>query len=256
MKANKSAGTALVNWEEELAKEAAEDSARTQMPGGQFISFQGGVLSIGGQELAEDSVPIVVLDFVYEHDYFAGAYVPDKPQSPVCFALSRDGKDMAPAPESVDKQHDTCLGCPHLVWGTARGNDGSKRKGKACQERVRLAFLAGNELSAGGIADGESLFARLPVTSVKGWNYYAKGLQENMKRPVWSVITELKLQKSKKNQFNVVFTMKDLVPDEYLRAVKTRHDAMVKDIMFPYTGAATEESDPEAADAPKKRARY
>lgn len=258
MKANKNAGTAIANWDEELAKDAVADSERMQMPGGSFISFQGGVISIAGQEVADNKLAAVVLDSVYENDYYVGAFIPDKPASPVCFALNRLKEEMAPHDQSVDKQHETCLGCPQSVWGTGRRSDGSKSKGKACQNRMRLGFISAADLSAGGVKDGEALFARLPVTSVNAWLYYVKGLQENLKRPAWSVITELSLLPSKKNQFNVTFTVKDMVPNEYLAAIKDRHVAMRKDIMFPYTGGSTtqEEEAPVVQEQPKKRARY
>lgn len=254
MKANKNAGTEITNWSEELAKLAVEDSERMQMPGGSFISFQGGVITIAGNEVDGDKLPIVVLDSVYENDFYQGNYVPDKPASPVCFALSRTDEAMVPHEKSVDKQNDTCFGCPHMVWGTARRQDGSKGKGKACQSRMRLGFISANDLSAPGIKDGEALFARLPVTSVKAWAYYVKGLAESLKRPPWSVITEMALMKSKKNQFNVTFTVKDMVPNEYLTAVKERHLQMEKDIMFPYTGGSVAEE--VVPEEPKKRARY
>lgn len=254
MKANPKAGTELANWDEELAKEAVEAAGAEKMPGGQFISFQGGVISIGGEAVKDNKLRVIVLDSVYENDYFVGGFNPDKPKSPVCFALSRTEEGMAPHELSMDKQHDTCLGCPQIAWGTAR-RDGKKAKGKACQQRRRLALLSAESLSAGAIKDGQVLYARVPVTSVRGWSYYVKGLSENMKRPPWSVITEIAEVPNKKTQFTVTFTMVGAVPNEYLGAMKERQKLVSKEIMFPYEAQAEEEEE-VVEEKPRGKQRY
>jgi len=73
--------------------------------------------------------------------WFATAYTAgSEAQSPDC--SSEDG--IRPKADSPNKQCDSCAGCPQNMWGTAKLQDGSPGKGKACAEKKRLAIYANN----------------------------------------------------------------------------------------------------------------
>jgi len=71
--------------------------------------------------------------------FYMGAFVAgQEPQSPDC--SSEDG--IKPRSDSPNKQCESCAGCPQNVWGSAKQQDGSAGKGKACSERKVLAVYA------------------------------------------------------------------------------------------------------------------
>ena len=73
--------------------------------------------------------------------WFATAYTGgSEPVSPDC--SSEDG--VKPKADSPNKQCESCAGCPQNMWATAKLQDGSPGKGKACAEKKRLAIYANN----------------------------------------------------------------------------------------------------------------
>jgi hypothetical protein len=73
--------------------------------------------------------------------WFATAYTQgSEPASPDC--SSEDG--VRPKADSPNKQCESCAGCAQNMWGSAKLQDGTPGKGKACGEKKRLALYANN----------------------------------------------------------------------------------------------------------------
>ena len=83
--------TALVTWDEELARQAEiAASMEASAGGGQFFSTKGGILSWQDSPLSGNQMAVIILDSILENVFYEGHYDPDAPQSPTCFAFSRD----------------------------------------------------------------------------------------------------------------------------------------------------------------------
>jgi hypothetical protein len=103
----------------------------------------------------DDETPAAYVDLVvlranthYTKTYYAKQYdQSDNAAKPDCFSI--DGKTPDPSSESI--QAKTCAACPHNVFG-------SKGKGKACQDNLRLAVAQADALN-------DPMMLRLPPTS-------------------------------------------------------------------------------------------
>lgn len=225
----KSSGKAITKWDDELAKHASEAAEKEQMPTGSFISIKGGILTIAGQAVKDNRLQAVIIDHVYENAYYDGAYDPDVPQPPSCYAFGRDEDELKPHEKASKPASESCVGCPNNVFGSAE-----KGKGKACKNTRRLALISADGLSANSAAEGELVYMKLPVTSTKGWAYYVKGLNATLRRPPFGVVTEIAVVPDSKTQFKVTFQAVGPVPDEVMGAIMERREKVCEEIMFPY----------------------
>ena len=225
--------TALAKWDDELAKFAEEVSSKEQMPGGSFLSFKAGQISIAGTPVKGNSLQVIIMDSIFENCLYEGDYDADNPQPPSCYAFGREDADLKPHEEATDPKCEQCAGCPMNDWGSSE-----KGKGKACKNTRRLAIISANGLSPESVENGELLFARLPVTSVKGWCYYVKSLAATLKRPPFGVVTEISSVPDAKTQFKVTFTPVGPVPNEVVGAIMERRKAVQEQIAFPYPKAS------------------
>lgn len=249
----KRGSTAITNWEAELAKHAADVAAKEQMPTGQFASIKGGILSIAGSPMKENKVRVVIIDHVYENAMYAGEYDPDNVQPPACYAFGREEDQLAPHEKAHDKQHDACTGCAMNVFGSA-----DKGKGKACKNTRRLAMLSADGLDSDSVEGGEVVYMKLPVTSVKAWAFYVKGLATTLKRPPFGVVTEIAVVPDAKTQFKVTFQCVGNVDGEVIGAIMARREKVGEEITFPYGDPKPVEEKPakgkgKAAPAGKRR---
>jgi hypothetical protein len=251
--AKKSTTTALITWDEELAKQAqiaaaVEESTAT----GQFFSLRGGILSFNDAPLPNNEMAVVILDGLLENVYYEGAYNPENIQGPKCFAFAREEKTMAPHKIVIDgghAQNDGCASCPKNEWGSA-----DTGRGKACRNTRRLAlipagtfkdgqfeaFTDASQFAAAGIA-----YMKLPVTSVKGYAAFVKQIASALKRPPHAIFTRVTVRPDPASQFKVNFEALSKVPDELMATIMARHDEAVEAIEFPYS--AFEEPEKPAA---------
>lgn len=241
---------ALAKWDEELAKYAAEVAEAEQMPTGSFVSLKGGVLSIAGNPVKDNKLKVIIVDHVYENDFYDEDFDPDQPQPPVCYAFGRTEDELRPHEKASEPQHDQCAGCAKNVFGSA-----PKGKGKACKNSRRLALISADGLSADSIRDGEVVYLKLPVTSTKGWAYYVKGLHATLKRPPFGVITEIALVPDPKTQFKVSFNVVGPVPDSVMGAVMERRAKVQEEIMFPYSSPNPDAAPPSKSPSKNQRSR-
>lgn len=268
-KATTSKSTALVKWDEELAKQAEIAAGmEANTGGGQFFSTKGGILSWQGAPLPGNQMAVIILDSIFENVYYEGRYDPDTPQSPTCFAFGRDEKTMRPHQIVIDAgnhRHDQCAGCPMNEFGSAETG-----RGKACRNTRRLAMIPAGTFNQAGkfeLFEDEEHFAstvigfmKLPVTSVKGYSSFVKQVAGALRRPPFGIVTKVKIVPDPKSQFKVVFEPIMTVPDELMGIIMQRHEEAKSIIDFPYQpndeeNAPTKRGSRAAAAAAAKPAR-
>lgn len=235
--------TAIVPWEKDMAA-AAERGAKAEKPVGMFSS-----IAIGQGILKIDDVPIpgnrmrgIVLCATPENQYYDRPYDAQNPTSPVCFSFGDPTADepedgMAPHETSTTKQGDAnglCAECWANVMGSAEIG-----KGKACKNIRRMLIMPEDAIENGadGIKKAEVRMLKVPVMSVKGWvNYVRQTLFEEMKRPMWGVITEISLVPDPKSQFRVMFEFSELInfDQKTYDAMKAKVSAMLPQLITPY----------------------
>lgn len=234
--------------------EAAKEASAVETPQSSAISFRNGQMTIGGAPVPDNNMNFIVVASVHERALYDGLYDPNKPRSPVCFALSTDGRDMGPHEASENPQGDEdgkCFSCPMNEWGSA----GNNRKGKACKEIRRLGVIPTDKLeSAEDIIGAEVATAKIPVTSVGNWATYVQTLSTGYNVPFWAVITNISVAPHIKNQFEVSFDFADEIDDvPALRAIKAKREDVLKLLMEPYSPNAQEEAAPPPSAKPPIR---
>lgn len=240
-------GKAMVKWEEEFANMAKESTAGIEVSAGKFISLRAGQMSYAGADITGNELTAVVVGGVYENRFFNVEYDSDNPASPVCYAFGLHRDEMEPHEKAEDKQNDACKTCEHNQWGSAE-----KGEGKACANSFRLALISSDDLK--NLTAAEVIYLKLPVTSVKNWEVYAKKkLADTLHRPYWSVLTKISVVPDKNSQFKVQFEMEEQIDDSKLfQPLKELYEKVMDDIDFPYMANSAKEAK-SAKPVAKKR---
>ena len=205
-------GTAVVPWDEEVAKLAEQmGDARKSGGGGSFIGISASGFSVGGEDIGPE-MNVVILDYVNENQYYDTEFDRENPQPPVCFAFARNEADLKPRPASTDPQHETCAGCPQNAYGTDK-----RGKGKACKNVMRLAIITEGDLE--DIEKAEVHLVKISVTNVKHFTAYMDKIRNpNLKlgkKPMpFQVVTTMTAKPHKENQIILGFEMVEEVPAE------------------------------------------
>ena len=121
-------------------KAELEAASKTVDPPSNFkISTKGKQFTLPDGTSSRGPMSAVILDYRTVHNYYKGNYDPNKPEAPTCFAISKMVEGMAPSPNAVDPQNETCKECTFNQWKSAPvGN------GKACKNIRRLALVPPN----------------------------------------------------------------------------------------------------------------
>jgi len=263
----KATGTAVANYDEELAKYATIGAEATASgEGGKFFSTKAGVLQYDDAPLPGNQMIAVIASWCLENVYYEGVYDAENRAPPKCFAFSKEGEDhgeMGP-PEIVDteeafeRQSDQCKDCWANQW-----NSSERGRGKACGNRRRLALLPAGTFKPAGRGQfelemfedvehyqkAEPAFMKIPVTSGKGFDTYVRQVAETFRKPVFAVFTRIWLEPDAKSQFKVMFEMEGEVPNDLLGTLIARHKELDKTIDFPYQPPAEEDAPaPKAAN--------
>lgn len=129
--------TALVNYDEILAKRAAELSKKIAPPSGDKIRVTQGKKFVfpDGTE-GPGPFRAIILDFVSANEYYANPYVRGEVVPPDCFAIHEEPAMLAPSKNAPKPQSENCSACHWNQFGTARVG-----KGKACKNTRLLAVL-------------------------------------------------------------------------------------------------------------------
>jgi len=246
-------GTAVVDWQKEMAEQAkiAAAAQRASGGGGKFFSMRAGQLSYDGVAMPGNMMAVIILADTMENSYYDTPFDPDTPTSPKCFAFAKNEEDLEPS-SAVDndpyfeRQHDTCNGCPQNAWGSARTG-----KGKACSNVMRLAMIPAGEYKKGPgrtaalelemydepehFEKADVAYMKLPVMSVKNYGNFVRGTAAELFRPPHGVFTNVVVEPDPKSQFRVVFEVIGAVPDDLMAIVMARHKTVEEGIGFPYT---------------------
>lgn len=170
--------TAVVNYSELMAKQAAEIQAKLGAPGGDrvVVGLDKSFSFPDGRKSTEPFKAVIVDfasgNFMYREKFNAKNIVP-----PICFALGTDPKDLWPSSNSPEMQcKDGCNNCPNNAFGS----DGD---GKACRNMRLLALLPSD-------ADDDTPFSVIHVspTALKAFDGYVAKLASMGKLPC-SVVT-------------------------------------------------------------------
>jgi len=221
-------GTSVVNWQEEMAKQAVAQ-AEKEKPNNNWLSFKSGVLSLNDTPAKDNRILAVIFDAAYENAWYPGAYDPKNITAPDCWAIARDEEDLAPSNVVSEPVSPDCVNCPKNDWGS----DPSGGKGKACKNVRRIALVQASELDKGVAAN--VLLARIPTMSVKNWSKYVTQIANVVRRPTWGVITELRVVPDTKSQLQVQFSFVENVPEEMLEHIAAIREAAGDAILAEYT---------------------
>lgn len=249
--------TDLVNYDEQWAAFAKQFA--TQVPttgGGKTLSIKGGVFTQGDEQLGT-MLCAIILDSVAVNTYYEGEYVDGAKSIPKCYSYGFPPEEMYPHVDSMKLHMDhfypqtldpvtgqvgPCSKCKWNEYGTA-----SRGKGKACQNRDRLALIpAGIFVQQRGgfgydlrLFDDPNHFAttdlnkiNLPVTSVRNYREYANRVIKDTGRPPWGVISVIELAPHPKFQVEVKFHLNEVVPGHLFPVIRDRylkaHEGMIE----------------------------
>jgi len=127
---------ALADLQKEIRAEL-EAASRTIDPPSNFkISTKGKVFTLPDGTSSRGPLEAVILDYRTVHNYYKGAYNPQAPEAPSCFAISKEVEGMKPSVNAADPAHENCAECPFNQWKSAPTG-----KGKACKNIRRLALV-------------------------------------------------------------------------------------------------------------------
>lgn len=213
----------------ELEALAKEERAR-EAPKGGTIQLKAGIIKYNNEPVKDNKLQCVVMGSAYENRWYEHGYDPDNPQPPECFALSVDGMDMLPSPNSSKPQAANCKSCPHNKWHSAE-----KGRGKACKNNRRLALIPASALvSDEEVLGAEVAIMRVSVTSVKFWTKYVDKVYAMHRRPVFGVATTIGTVPDAETQFKITFDMAGLIPKERLGALLDKRTLCADVLMLPY----------------------
>jgi hypothetical protein len=225
------ASTSMVKWDAKLAELAglATKVEASVGLGGNFLSMKSGQLSYQGAPVPENKMQVIILHAIIENAFRPGAYDPENPQPPSCYAFGTEGSEMAPHPDAADQQHEKSQGCPQSQMGSAE-----RGKGPACGlNRRRLALITQGDLE--NIDEAEMAFLSLSYFSTKQWAGYVRQLADTYKKPAFAFVTEIQVVPDPKAQFVAKFRMVDEINDpEAFEGLIKKYERAVKEIAFPY----------------------
>ena len=221
--------TALANWDEELARQAAVAAEQEASTGGDYFSLRGGQLKLHGLNLPDNQMAVIILDFIKVNAFYDGPFDAETPQTPLCYALGRDEKTLAPHEQAERPQHEGCAKCPHNQWGSLVVNNVARR-GKECRNLRRLLLIPGGSLTGGEhqapattdqILQAPMAYLSVPPTSVKIFSTYVTTLNAR-KLPPRAVYTKVRLLPDTKTVYKLEFTPLGPVPRELIGAMMQR----------------------------------
>jgi hypothetical protein len=242
------APTTPAAWETKLAKmdpalrekmaARAKEVAQQSVTGGLWITVKQGVMKFQGAEVPDNKLDVVVLDVAFENNYYEGKFDPKNTTPPVCFAVAYKKDDLKPHPKSTKPQADTCAQCPMNQFGTA-----DTGKGKACQNRKRLAVISADDLSPKRIQETEVAYHKLSVTSVRQWDNFANTLA-GLKLPHEFAVATISAHTHEEHQQETRFEFVNVLDEESMSAIDAKRERQVE------SGATLTGYDAKAADAP------
>lgn len=151
-----------INFQEQLAQEAAAITKRLEAPSGDRVRFHGRTFSTPDGKEGEE-LEVVVVDFISSNLFYEAAYSPSSPTPPTCFAMGPDPTRLIPSENSPKRQAQSCMVCPKNQFGSAG-------RAKACKNTRLVAMMPVSH-------DGEFSplwIMSLPPTALKPFDSYVK----------------------------------------------------------------------------------
>ncbi len=243
--------TAITNWDEELARDAAiAADMEKNAGGGNFFSTRGGILALNDVPMPGNKMAVIITDSILENSFYEGKFDSDNITPPTCFAFGRDDATMGPHKTVVDAgqdQHRLCQGCPMNEYSTA-----DTGRGKACSNRRRLGVISAgdydpkkDEFTLWDDPDqfdaGPVSFLKLPPTSVKGYAAFVKQVAATLQRPPYGIYSCISVMPDPKTQFRIIVSPLGKVPNALLPVLVKRHQETKAVIEQPYSLVAAEQ---------------
>lgn len=218
-KAPRTTSNLPVNYEEQLAKEAADISKRIAAPSGDRIRFNGNQSFTTPDGMEGDTLEVVIVDFISSNLFYDGPYDRDNPAPPGCFALGAEPSSLVPSANSPAKQADTCASCPNNQFGSAANG-----KGKACKN-TRL--LAVSPVSALDNPDEPApvWVLSIPPTSMKAFDAYVHSLAAKHRTVPIGVVTQIALDENSQYAAPRCSLVRPLKGDELKVFMERRQEA-------------------------------
>lgn len=176
-----------INYEEQLAKEAAEISSRIATPASDRIRYSGNQYFITPDGMEGETLEVVITDFVSANLFYDRPFDRGNPMPPGCFAIGLEPSMLVPSPNSPNRQSETCATCPNNQFGSAITG-----KGKACKNTRLLAVLPSEALDN---PEQESPIWTLsvPPASVKTFDSYVHTLSVKHRTIPVGMVTQISL---------------------------------------------------------------
>ena len=227
------------NWEAELEQYVQRDAASaTGGLGWSFVGTRGGVFTYGG-EPTEALDRVIIVGAARINTWYEGDFNPDSPTGPTCYAIDKEGDEsvMAP-PTDLKSQQNDGRGCP-TCWANAFGT-ANQGRGKACKNGVRLCLLPYEE--GGNFEKVEGARLNLPPTALKGWSAYSAKVTKGLRRPLFTMVTQVKIKPDPKTVIAFDFEPIGAIQDEdTLRILKARVDGEVLQNLYAEPQTVAEE---------------
>jgi hypothetical protein len=172
--------SAVVNYDELLAKKAAELASKISKPSGDRIKvtqskqfrFPDGTTSGGPFEA-------IIVDFVSTNLFYEGAFNKDDIAPPDCFAIGEQPSLLVPSESSPKKQAQSCSSCPQNQFGSAG-------RGKACKNSRLVAVLPPDFAE-----DTPMWLLSVSPTALKAFDAYVASVAATFSAPPIKVVTTI-----------------------------------------------------------------
>lgn len=232
-----------VDWASQMAAMANAEARQEQPEVGTF-SFKAGILSYMGTQIPGGKIQIVVLGCDYENRYFPEEFDADNIQSPLCWAFSPDGLNMAPDVELVTQpQSADCASCDYSQWDS----DPKGRGGKACKSVRRFICIPATETD--NIPGAHFGIGTISTTNAKYWSGFVNKVAATLKVPSWGVVCELSCQPDQRTIVRLGFEVVEPLPEQMFAALIEKRLKALEILRKPYAKRE------EGWDKPKEPAR-
>lgn len=231
----------LNTYSERLAKFAKRATASVaQNLGGKSIGTAGGQFEIDGQKT--DEFEGIILDSGIVKAFYEGAYNPNAPSAPTCYATGRVASELVPHENVKAPLAKTCAECKWNKFNTALVG-----KGKRCKDTQRIHILKENDITSKVV---EPYTLSVPPTSLKAYANYAKGIEdEGLALQV--VKTTFHIEKDPKAQFLISFGMSEELDADAGGMMLDHADKAGDNVLAPFPDRAPEEDSKPSANKSK-----